>query len=84
MSCLARKQTLKMIIKQGFNGDLHDELEKEFIDKTRFKVFPLAKKSDLESKFNSEAIGSIAHCQPGHEKHTQGIIPRATTANNFL
>jgi DNA repair exonuclease SbcCD ATPase subunit len=84
ISCRARKQILKVIIEQGFNGELHDELEKEFMDKIRFKVFALAKKSDLESKFNSEAIGSIAHCQPGHEKHMRGIIPSATTVNNFL
>ena len=84
ISCRARKQILKVIIEQGFNGELHDELEKEFMDKIRFKVFTLAKKSDLESKFNSEAIGSIAHCQPGHEKHMRGIIPSATTVNNFL
>jgi DNA repair exonuclease SbcCD ATPase subunit len=33
ISCLARKQILKVIIEQGFNGELHDELEKEFMEK---------------------------------------------------
>jgi hypothetical protein len=69
-----RKNILKAIIEEGFQGELHDELEKEFIKKKQFKVFTLAKKSDLESKFNGEAIGSISHWEPGDEKHMLGII----------
>ena len=61
---------------------MHDELEKEFVKKKRFKVFALAKMSDLESKFNGEGIGSISHCEPGHVKHMRGLIPSATSMNN--
>ena len=78
----ARKKILKAIIDDGFQGELHDELELEFVRKKRFKVFTLAKISDLESKFNGEAIGSIAHCEPGHQKHMRGLIPSATSMNN--
>jgi hypothetical protein len=78
----ARKKILKSIIEDGFQGELHDELEKEFVKKKRFKVFALAKMSDLESKFNGEGIGSISHCEPGHVKHMRGLIPSATSLNN--
>ena len=58
----ARQNILKVIVEQGFNGELYDALEKDFVKKKRFKVFALTKKSDLESKFGGEAVGSIAHC----------------------
>jgi len=64
----ARQNILKIIVEQGFNGELHACMEKAFVKKKRFKVFALTKKSDLESKFNGEAIGSISHCETGHEK----------------
>ena len=73
-----RKNILKAIIKYGF------ELEKDAVKKKRFNVFELCKISDLESKFNSEALGSIAHCEPGLEKNHQGLLPSATTFNNCL
>jgi hypothetical protein len=48
---------LKAIIKDGFEGELQEEeLKKDAVKKKRFKVFDLAKLSDLESKFNSEAL----------------------------
>jgi hypothetical protein len=43
------------ITKDGFEGELQEGLEKDAVKKKRFKVFDLAKLSDLESKFNSEA-----------------------------
>jgi hypothetical protein len=58
MSNKARQNILKVIVEQGFNGELHDDMEKAFVKKKRFKVFALSKKSDLESKFGGEAIGS--------------------------
>ena len=79
-----RKNILKAIIKYGFGGELQAELEKDAVKKKRFNVFELAKLSDLESKFNSEALGSIAHCEPGLEKNHQGLLPSATTFNNCL
>ena len=79
-----RKTILKAIIKNGFGGELQAELEKDVVKKKRFNVFELAKLSDLESKFNSEALGSIAHCEPGLQKHHQGLLPSATTFNNCL
>jgi hypothetical protein len=42
------------------------------------------KLSDLESKFNSEALGSIAHCETGLKKTQQGLLSSATTFNNCL
>jgi hypothetical protein len=56
-----RKKIMKAIIKYGFRGELHKELEQEIVKKKQFKVYDLEKLSDLESKFNSEALGSIAH-----------------------
>ena len=79
-----RKSILKAIIKDGFEGELQAELEKEVVKKKRFKVFDLAKLSDLESKFNSKALGSIAHCEPGLQRYHQGLLPSATTFNNCL
>jgi hypothetical protein len=55
-----RKAILKAIIKDEFGGTLQAELEKDGVKKKRFNVFDLAKLSDLKSKFNSEALGSIA------------------------
>jgi len=63
-----RKKIMKAIIKYGFRGELQKELEQEIVKKKRFKVYDLAKLSDLESKFNSEALGSIAHCETGLKK----------------
>jgi hypothetical protein len=83
MSNKARKNILKVIVEQGFNGELHDELEKDFVKKKRFKVFTLVKKSDLESKFGGEAIGSIAHCENGHQKHMRGLIPSSGSIGNM-
>ncbi len=34
----ARKQILKSIIEDGFQGELHDELEKEFVKKKRMSL----------------------------------------------
>jgi len=83
MSNKARKKILKVIVEQGFNGELHDELEKDFVKKKRFKVFTLVKKSDLESKFGGEAIGSISHCENGHQKHMRGLIPSSGSIGNM-
>ncbi len=58
-----RKTILKAVFKDGLGGELQAELEKDVVKKKRFNVFELAKLSDLESKFNSEALGSIAHCK---------------------
>jgi hypothetical protein len=44
MSNKARKNILKGIVDQGFNGELHDESGKEFVKKKNFKVFSLTKK----------------------------------------
>ena len=60
-----RKKTLKALIKQCFDGELYVEIEKEIMKKVRFKVWKLARLSDLESKFNADAVGSIAHAQEG-------------------
>ncbi len=75
---------MKVIIKDGFVGELQAELEKDVVKKKRCNVFELAKLSDLESKFNPEALGSIAHCEPGVQKNHQGLLPSATTFNNCL
>jgi hypothetical protein len=83
MSNRARKNILKVIVEQGFNGELHDDMEKAFVKKKRFKVFALTKKSDLESKFGGEAIGSIAHCEIGHQKHMRGLIPSSTSVQKM-
>jgi hypothetical protein len=83
LSNKARKNILKVIVEQGFHGELYDDLKKEFVQKKRFKVFALTKKSDLESKFGGEAVGSIAHCEPGHHKHMRGLMPSATSIGNM-
>ncbi len=49
------------------------ELEKDVLKTKRFKVFDLAKLTDLESKFNSEALGSIAHCDSGLQRNQQDL-----------
>jgi len=79
-----RKTILKAMFKHGFDGELEAEFEKDVIKKKRWNVFELARLSDLESKFNSEAIGSIAHAETGLAKNQQGLLPSATTFNNCL
>ena len=79
-----RKSILKAIIRHGFGGEVQAELEKDVMNMKRWDVFELCKLSDLESKFNSEALGSIAHCEPGLKKNHQGLLPSATTFNNCL
>ena len=79
-----RKKTLKALMKQCFDGELYVEIEKEIMKKVRFKVFKLARLSDLESKFNADAIGSIAHAQEGLKKHMRGLLPSDTTVRNCL
>ena len=79
-----RKTILKAMFKHGFDGELEAEFEKDVIRKKRWNVFELARLSDLESKFNSEAIGSIAHAETGLAKNQQGLLPSATTFNNCL
>jgi hypothetical protein len=83
LSNKARQNILKVIVEQGFNGELYDEMEKHFVQKKRFKVFALTKKSDLESKFGGEAVGSISHCEEGHTKHMRGLMPGATSIGNM-
>ena len=83
LSNKARQNILKVIVEQGFNGELYDAMEKDFVKKKRFKVFALSKKSDLESKFGGEAVGSIAHCEEGHTKHMRGLMPSATSIGNM-
>jgi hypothetical protein len=46
-------------------------------------VFALTKKSDLESKFGGEAIGSISHCEVGHVKHMRGLMPSSTSVQKM-
>jgi hypothetical protein len=36
---------MKVIVAQGFNGELQNELEKDFVKIKRFKVFALSKKA---------------------------------------
>ncbi len=57
---------------------MHDELEKEFVKKKRFKVFALAKMSDLECKFNG---GGIVVTLAGY--CTQYRSTGHSTQNNF-
>ncbi len=71
-------------MKQCFDGELYVEIEKEIMKKVRLKVFKLARLSDLESKFNADAIGSIAHAQEGLKKHMRGLLPSDTTVRNCL
>jgi hypothetical protein len=56
---------------------------KAFVKEKGFKVFALTKMSDMESKFRGEAIGSIAHCKVGHEKHMRGLIPSSTSVQKM-
>jgi hypothetical protein len=79
-----RKKTLKALIKQCFDGELYVEIEKEIMKKVRFKVWKLARLSDLESKFNADAVGSIAHAQEGLKKYMRGLLPSDTTVRNCL
>jgi hypothetical protein len=43
MSNRARKNILKVIIEQGFNGELHDDMEKAFVKKKGLRCLPSQK-----------------------------------------
>ena len=63
----------------GFNGRVHDVIEKKFMVKNKFNVVELCRKSDVESKFNSCALQSVAECQPGKTKYNRGLLCSGTT-----
>ncbi len=46
-----RKNNLKALMKQCFDGELYVKIEKEIMKKVRFKVFKLARLSDLEKTY---------------------------------
>ena len=64
---------------EGFNGRVHDVLEKIFVARNKFNVVELCRKSDVESKFNGCALQSISECQPGKKKYDRGLLCSDTT-----
>ncbi len=58
----------------GFNGRVHDVMEKKFLYMNKFNVVKLCRKSDVESKFNSCALQSMADCQAGKQKFDRGLL----------
>ena len=63
----------------GFNGRVHDVMNKTFMVKNKFNVVELCRKSDVESKFNSCALQSVAECQPGKTQYERGLLCSGTT-----
>jgi hypothetical protein len=42
-------------------------MDKAFKATSKFDVIKLARKSDVESRFNATSLGAVAQCAPGKE-----------------
>ena len=77
---LKRRMDIWMhVTNHGFNGRVHDVMEKKYLARNKFNVVELCRKSDVESKFNSCALQSVAQCQPGKTKYDRGLLCSGTT-----
>jgi hypothetical protein len=59
---------------QGFQGKIVNKMDKAFKATSKFDVIKLARKSDVESRFNATSLGAVAQCAPGRRKYERGIL----------
>ena len=69
----------KEITLKGWNGEMHKEIDSEFMTRKRYCAIKMVKASDMESKFNVKVSTDIAHCDPCRKKYSRGLLPSDRT-----
>ena len=57
-----------------FKGKVMADLERLLLERRRFDVVELARKSDVNCKFNATAVGAVSSCEVGKKKYDRGIL----------
>jgi hypothetical protein len=63
----------------GFKGKVLKKMEQGWKKLHKFDVVELARRSDVDSRFNSRSLGAIAHCETGRRKFERGLLCSAST-----
>ena len=63
----------------GFKGKVLKKMEQGWKKLHKFDVVELARRSDVDSLFNSRSLGAIAHCETGRRKFERGLLCSAST-----
>ena len=63
----------------GFKGEVLQRMEKGWKKLHKFDVVELARRSDVDSRFNSMSLESVAHCESGRRKYERGLLCGAST-----
>ena len=64
---------------EGFNGRVIDIMEKQILERKKFNVVEICRKSDVDSQFNGRALKSVSDCEPGKKKYDRGLLCSDTT-----
>jgi hypothetical protein len=76
---LTRKDIWLQLTCLGFKGKAVAELKKALMNRRRFNVIELARKSDVHSQFNPTAVGAVSKCEMGKKKYERGMLCSDTT-----
>ena len=79
VSKLDRMVAWKAITLNGWNGEMHKEIDSEFMRRKRFCAIKMVQASDMESKFNVKVSTDIGHCDPSRNKYARGLLPSDRT-----
>jgi hypothetical protein len=79
VSKLDRMVAWKAITLNGWNGEMHKEIDSEFMRRKRFCAIKMVQASDMESKFNVKVSTDIGHCDPSRKKYARGLLPSDRT-----
>ena len=63
----------------GFKGKVLKKMEKGWKKLHKFDVVELARRSDVDSRFNSMSLSAVAHCQRGMRKYERGLLCSGAT-----
>jgi hypothetical protein len=54
-------------------------MEKKKLEREKFNVVEICRKSDVDSQFNGRALKSVSDCEPGKKKYGRGLLCSDTT-----
>ena len=63
----------------GFKGKVLQKMENGWKKLHKFDVVELARRSDVDSRFNSMSLSAVAHCQRGMRKYERGLLCSGAT-----
>ncbi len=69
-----RQQIWYELTCRGFQGKILEIMEKGLKMQNKFDVVELARKSDVDSRFNASSLGAVAHCETGRKKYERGLL----------